>query len=266
MKDTLRGARYLLQGWTLIRRPGLRRFVVAPLAINAVLFGFGLWLAGIGFADLMDWLFRGLPGWLDWLRYLLWPLFAIGALVVVFYTFSLVANLVGAPFNGLLAEAVERELTGRRPADAGWGAVLRELVPALLTEVRKLGYFLLWAVPLGILFLIPVVNLAAPLLWAAFSAWMLSLEYMDYPMGNHSVPFTAQRRRLRERRLLALGFGGTALAFTLVPVVNFLVMPIAVAGATVMWVEEFQGPGSGPGGPPGPHAAPGNPGHEQPRN
>jgi len=239
--NPLTGGRCLLRGFGLITRPGLRRYVAIPLAINLVLF---VGLIGFGaaeFGHLVDWLLSPLPGWLDWLRYVLWPLFALAAALITFFTFSLVANLVAAPFNGLLAEAVERQLAGQAAESAGgWRALLAETIPALLGEVRKLGYFLLWAVPLGILFFIPVLNLAAPFLWAAFSAWMLAIEYMDYPMGNHGLAFPLQRERLRAHRGSALGFGASALLATMIPVANFVVMPAAVAGATVLWVERFR--------------------------
>ena len=55
---------------------------------------------------------EGLGAWLDWLRYLLWPLFVLTAVLLVFYTFSLLTNLIAAPFNGLLAEAVEKLAAG----------------------------------------------------------------------------------------------------------------------------------------------------------
>ena len=36
--------RYLGTGWRLVRTPGLRRFVLAPLAVNLVVFGgLGWW-------------------------------------------------------------------------------------------------------------------------------------------------------------------------------------------------------------------------------
>jgi CysZ protein len=102
-----------------------------------------------------------------------------------------------------------------------------------------LAYFILWTIPLLVLFFIPGINAIAPLLWAAFSAWMLALQYVDYPMGNHNILFREQRRILARRRWLALGFGGAVLVITMVPIVNFLAMPAAVIGATLMWVEQF---------------------------
>ncbi|MCP5459961.1 MAG: EI24 domain-containing protein, partial [Gammaproteobacteria bacterium] len=76
-------------------------------------------------------------------------------------------------------------------------------------------------------------------LWLAFSIWMLALQYADYPMSNHGLRFREQRRLLSQRRMLALGFGSAVLLMTLVPILNFLVMPAAVIGATLMWVEQF---------------------------
>ena len=49
-----------------------------------------------------------LPGWLAWLHWLLYPLLAVALLILTYYSFSLMANLIAAPFNSLLAAAVEK--------------------------------------------------------------------------------------------------------------------------------------------------------------
>jgi CysZ protein len=234
------GIHYLLSGLRLLRQPGLRRYVAVPLLVSTLcfagaLFGLAYWLE-----ILLDGLLGKLPDWLDWLRYLLWPLFALAGVLVVFYTFSMLTNLLAAPFNGMLAEAVEKHLTGQPIETGGWRALVRDIVPSLLSELRKLLYFAVRAVPLGILFLVPGINVAAPFVWALFSAWMLVVEYIDYPMANHLLHFSEQRSILRGHRSLAFGFGGGTLLLTMVPVLNFIAMPAAVAGATAMWVEEFR--------------------------
>jgi CysZ protein len=233
------GFGYLFRGLRIITRPGLKRFVAIPLLINILLFS-AVIIYGIGaFTDLMNWM---LPDWLDWLNWLLIPLFAITLLIITFYTFSLLANLISAPFNGLLAEAVEKHLTGVPVSgNSGWRAMLAQIGPTLVSELRKLGYLVLWSVPLLILFLIPGVNLIAPFVWMIFSAWMLAIEYLDYPMGNHDITFVELRARIRQKRMLSLGFGGAVMIATFIPVFNFLVMPTAVAGATAMWVDRFKG-------------------------
>jgi CysZ protein len=240
MKNNRSGMHYLFEGLRLIRQPGLRRYVAVPLLVSTVfftgaMFGLSHWLE-----VLIDLLLGYLPSWLDWLRYLLWPVIAVAGVLIIFYTFSLMTNLIAAPFNGMLAEAVEQHLSGQPIDTGGWKALARDIVPSLLSELRKLLYFLLRALPLGLLFLIPGVNIAAPFLWALFSAWMLAIEYVDYPMANHLLHFSEQRRRLRKRRLLSLGFGGSSLLMTMIPLVNFLAMPVSVAGATAMWVHELK--------------------------
>lgn len=239
MKDSpVKGAGYLVRGLRLIVQPGLRRFVLIPLSINTALFALLGWYLYRQLDAFIDWL---LPTWLGWLNWLLWPIFGLTALLIAFYTFTLTANLIAAPFNGLLAEKVEAHLAGGDvEAAGGWSKLLRDFLPALLGELRKLAYLMLRAVPLLALFLIPGVNLIAPFLWLLFSAWALALEYADYPMGNHRLAFPQQIRRLRERRLTALGFGGATLLLSLVPVLNFVAVPAGVAGATAMWVEQWR--------------------------
>ena len=231
------GASYAGRGLRLIFRPGLRRFVLVPLIVNIVVFSLLIWLGVTQFEALLD---RLVPetGWLSYLRWLLWPLFVLALVMVVFYTFTVVANLIAAPFNGLLAERVEHLLTGRVP-ESGFASLWREIGPALRSELRKLAYFLVRAVPLLILFLIPGLNLLAPALWLLFNAWFLAIEYADFPMGNHGLGFREQHRRLKAVRLPALGFGAGVTLVMMVPVLNFLAMPAAVAGATAWWCERL---------------------------
>ena len=239
MKDVFSGPRYLMAGFSLLKQPRLRRFVLMPLLVNVLLFGGLIWWAYSWVDGTSQYLVAKLPEWLHWLRVIVVPVFVLTSLVVVFYGFSIVANLIAAPFNGLLAEAVECHLTGKT-LDSDWRQVMRDVLPSIFSELRKMAYFALRAVPLLILMLIPVINVAVSILWVLFSAWMMTVQYIDYPMANHHLFFKEQRARLRKRPLLAWSFGGLVMLCTLVPVVNFFVMPAAVAGSTLLWVRENQ--------------------------
>ncbi|MEW7976583.1 MAG: EI24 domain-containing protein, partial [Candidatus Sedimenticola endophacoides] len=108
------GFNYLLQGLKLLLEPGLKRYLVVPLLINFTIFSLVGWIGYSQFEALLAWL---LPeqSWYSFLRWLLWPLFALTILLVTFYTFTVVANLIAAPFNSLLAQRVEQILTGSPP-------------------------------------------------------------------------------------------------------------------------------------------------------
>lgn len=235
----LRGARCALTGLSLLGHERLRAFVLLPLAINVLLFGGGLWWGGSELSAWLDAQIAKLPDWLHWLHWLLVPLLVAAAALVTFYGFSIVANLVGAPFNGWLAERAEAlfDPQYRVPQRPLW----QEVTIAFASALRATLYFLLRAIPLLILFFIPVVNVAAPFVWAAFGAWMLALQYLDYPLGNHGIDFSEQRRAHRADRARTFGFGCTVLLLTLVPVLNFVAMPAAVIGAAALAVERRRG-------------------------
>ncbi|MCP3868092.1 MAG: sulfate transporter CysZ [Gammaproteobacteria bacterium] len=234
--NPLTGIGYVLQGLKLIFQPGLKRYLIVPLLVNILVFTVVGWIGYSQFDVLLD---RFLPAdsWLSYLSWILWPLFAITLILITFYTFTVFANLLAAPFNGKLAEKVEELLTGSLP-DGTSGSIAADVLPSILSELRKIAYFLLRAIPLLLLFLIPVLNVAAPFLWIAFSAWFLSLEYVDYPMGNHGFKFNTLKASMKKIRLTALGFGGGVTLLMLIPVVNFLAMPAAVAGATALWCNQ----------------------------
>ena len=238
IKDFSAGAAYLIKGLSLLNKPGIKRYVIIPLLINVLLFTGLIWLLSDQFATFIDWLTPTLPDWLAWLTWLLWIVFALCALLLVFFTFTIVANFIGAPFNSYLAAAVELHLTGQKPA-GGDLSLVAEINKSIKSEVTKMLYALLWLIPLLIITIIPGINIISPLLWAWFGAWMLAIEYTDYPLGNHGQGFSEIKATLKQHRWLSLGFGGAATLATMIPLVNLIVMPTAVAGATQMRVEKI---------------------------
>jgi CysZ protein len=242
MQNLVQGAKYLISGFSLIHQPGIRRFAYLPMLINTLLFSFAIWF---GMSNFGSWLDALMPGWLPaWLEsillWLIWPLFVLLLAVIVFFSFSVIANVLAAPFNGILAEMVEKKVTGGSPPEMPWAQMLKDTPKMLFNEFRKIAYFLMWLLPLLILSWIPGLNLMAPLLWLLFSSWTLALDYHDYPMGNHQLNFQKQREILRNNRGLALGFGGATMFATMIPIVNFLVIPAAVAGATVLYLDKLK--------------------------
>lgn len=242
MSNPVAGLTYFLKGLRLIASPGIRRFVIVPLLINTGLFIAAIWLGFSYVGDWIDSLMPALPQWLSFLDWLisgvLYLLFGAICILVVFFTFSLLANIVAAPFNDLLCSAVAKKLGGEKVFESqSQIPFLKTIVPSMIQETRKLGYFVLWSIPFLILLVIPGINIVGAVLWFLFSAWMLNYEYMEYPMSQDNLNFDEQKKQLKSRKLLSLTYGSIVSAATLIPFVNFLVMPVAVAGATALWVD-----------------------------
>lgn len=237
LNNPLYALRCLWQGLMLLPQPTLRRFVLIPLAINFLLYAGAFALASYYFANFLAWL---IPSWLDWLEWLLWPLFGLAFILITFFSFTLVANLLASPFYDKLAERTEELLTGvapQPPETSLTRAVMREMG----AELRRLWYFVTRAIPLAIVSVIPGLNLAAPFLWLLFNAWFMGLEYTAYPLANHDILFPEQRRLLARARLGNLTLGGVVLFGIGVPLLNILVPPAAVIAATVYFVGARKG-------------------------
>lgn len=240
VKGFIQGIAFAFSGFSLIVKKGIRPFVVVPLLINIVIFSLGILLAKSQFDSLMDKMLGWLPDWLSWLEWILWPLFAIVIFISVYYTFTIIANLLAAPFNALLAERVEQKLNGQPvPEFRGYKALIGTIGKTFLSEFKKVLYMLKWLPVLLIISIIPVVNFIAPFAWAAYGSWMLSLQYTDYAMGNHELFFKQELGLLRKNRAVSLGFGGALTLMMMIPVLNFFVMPVGVAGGTAFWVKRL---------------------------
>ncbi|HSB95895.1 MAG TPA: sulfate transporter CysZ [Spongiibacteraceae bacterium] len=239
------GFSYLLRGFSLMTQPSLRRYVAIPLALNFLIFGFFI---GAGFELLGEWIAQILallPDWLQFIRWLLWPLAALLVIVAAAYVLSICANIVGAPFNALLAEKAEALLTGKHGVDSTGPdtsllAIIKDAPRSIGKELRKILLYLPRVLLVFVLTLLPPLYPFAPLLWFALGAWMLALEYCDYPLDNHRYTLAQVRQCIAGERLTTYGFGSAAMLGSMVPLLNLFIMPAAVCGATLYWVERLQ--------------------------
>ncbi|RLM22635.1 sulfate transporter CysZ [Brenneria alni] len=235
------GVHYFLEGWRLISLPGIRHFVILPLLVNILLMGGAFWWLFTRLGDWIPQLMSHIPTWLQWLSYLIWPIAVLSVLLVFGYLFSTLANFIAAPFNGLLAEQLEARLTGQPLPDSGIMGLVKDVPRIMKREMQKLAYYLPRAVFLLLLYFIPGIGqIVAPVLWFLFSAWMLAIQYCDYPFDNHKVSFPIMRQALRQHKTINMQFGGLISLFTLIPFLNLVIMPVAVCGATALWVERYR--------------------------
>lgn len=218
-------AGYFLKGIKLLASPALGKFIIIPVFINLILYSTALYVGYYGLTELIN---QFIPSWLQWLRWLLWPLFFISFFMVGFFTFSLLANLMASPFYGRLSAKTLAVISGHE-GDIADQPVLK----VMFAELKRVAYYISRAAPLLILSIIPGLNVIAPFLWALFGAWGMALEYMAYPLENKGLLFSEQRRLIKTIRSGALSFGGLAAVGLTLPIVNIIVAPAAVIGATI---------------------------------
>jgi CysZ protein len=237
ISQILKGISHVRDGFKLIKLGGIKRYVIIPVLINFILFTGAIWYLFIKFDSLLE---HFLPSWLDWLEFLIWPIFFIACLLVVFFTFTIIANVFGAPFNGVLSEKIEQKLDLNNNQSEGYLSLLSGARIGICNEFRKLFYIVIRAIPLLLIFVIPGINFFAPFIWFMFGAWMLAIEYLDYPMGNRELTFNQQLTIIKQNRFLCLGLGMAMMVMTIIPVLNFFAMPVGVAAATSLWAKHLK--------------------------
>jgi len=232
------GFGYFIKGFELIRLKGIRRFVFIPLFINIVLFSVAFYFMFLQLEHYMVILMQWLPTWLDFLSFVIWPLAVLTVLVLFSFLFSTLANWLAAPFNGLLSEKIEAIITNELPPKGSASDIVKDIPRTLGREWTKLRYYFPRAIIFFILmWLLPFVG---QIIWFLFVAWMMAIQYKDYPFDNHKVPFNTMKQALKRHQGLSYSFGITVAFFSMIPFVNLIVMPVAICGATALWVDHYK--------------------------
>jgi len=181
--------------------------------------------------------------WPNYLRNIIWWFLICTLSSTLPFLLFAVSNLLAAPFNSQLSAAVECKLGNKNRSSNSDTEAFKNIADSIISigsEIKKLGCFLKLGLPLLIFSLIPGLNLFAPVAWLLFGSWMLSLEYIDYPLSNNGREFPAAKNYAAQERGLTLGLGFSLTIITLVPIINILAMPIGVAAGTLFYDQKIR--------------------------
>ncbi|MFY1696230.1 MULTISPECIES: EI24 domain-containing protein [unclassified Solwaraspora] len=256
VRSFIDGVRLFLRGFgTYARNPKMVLLGLIPAVISGVLFvaAFIGWVSIV--VDLADWLTPFADSWSTGLQdavrgTVAIALLALGGLVGVL-TFTAVTLLIGDPFYEKISEWVEEHHGGVPNAvDVPWW---RSLWHSLLDSSRLIAFGIIIGVPLFVLGFIPIVGqTVVPVLAALFGGWRLALELVGSAFYRRGLRLPDRRAALRGNRPRAIGFGAAVFCCCLIPFGAVLIMPAAVAGATLLARQSLGQPTSGPlpaGGP-----------------
>ncbi len=227
------GFRCLTDGFSLLRTSGAGMWILLPAMVSLLIVG-----SGVGFvinqSDVVEvWLGDLLPDWLDFLGAVVVVLLNIIAVVLGLWLFGFVAMVLSSPLHGTLSARFDVKL-GKAGSHVNL-SIGRMLGSAIRRELRKLRYQLPRMLGVAVLSFVPLINVIAPVAGVLMTAWLMAIQFVDLPGENRDQRFQDTLDLLREHRAAALGFGvGIALLLS-IPIVNFLVIPVAIAGGTLLW-------------------------------
>jgi len=227
----------------VLDHPGLFKFVLIPFLINLIVFSGSIYL---GFDLFNDRIVHLIPQGEAWywavLYYFLWVLAVVVTAVVVFFTFTVVGNLIASPFNDLLSQKTEKLLTGKKDEEpfslkAFWQDALRTLA----VELKKISLFVVLMLLLLLLNLLPGLgSMIYSVLALMLTLFFLVVEYMGFVFSRKRMNFGEQRRYIFSRKTTMLGFGTGILVLLAIPFLQFVCIPLAVVSATRLWCDDLQ--------------------------
>jgi len=237
-RDFFAGVSFLLRGVGMYARsPRLMLLGLVPALIASLLL-IGAVVALVYFVDdiaafATPWAGTWSSGPRDAVRLIVSIAIVLAWLLLGILFFTAITLLIGQPFYEAISKNVEDKLGGAPGAvDVSFW---RNLPHAVMDSVRLIVFSIFVGALLFLLELIPAFGqIAVPILAALFGGWILTLELTGVPFERRGLRFRERRRMLRERRSMALGFGTATFVCFLIPLGAVLIMPAAVAGATLL--------------------------------
>ncbi len=237
-REFFTGVSFLLRGIGMYARsPRLMFLGLIPAVISGVLL-FGGFVAMVYFVDDLSSLVTPFADdWSGGVRQTTRVVVSVAIigvwLLLSILLFTALTLVIGQPFYEAISKNVEDKLGGV-PGEINvsfWRTLPRSIVDSL----RLIALTVLFGIPLFVGGLIPIVGeTVVPILGATVGGWVLALELSSVPFERRGLRFRDRRRMLKGRRPMALGFGVATFVCFLVPLGAVLVMPAAVAGATLL--------------------------------
>lgn len=225
----------------LRRNPRLIQYILIPFLINTLVFSGAVYL-GLDFfgSTVVEYIPHGEAWYWSVLYWFLWAVAVLLTAVLVFFSFTVVGNLLASPFNDLLSERTEEVLSGVvNDEPFSIGRFFQDAGQTILMEAKKMWIFVVVMVLILPLNLLPGIgNSLYTILAVTLTLVFLSFEYLGFVMVRKRHFFREQKNYIFARKFLMLGFSCGVMAILAVPFFQLLCIPLAVIGATRLWCEE----------------------------
>lgn len=222
----LQGAKWLWAHPLLLALSGIP-FLAAMIGMVAGIMFLFPFLYSWSTTGLLPWL-SGLLGGSDfWVwNALLW-IFK-GFLLISVFLLSLIGAMIlmvafTSPINEYISMRVERDMLGEDLQPQSWGRLIRIFPRVMAGEFLKA--LLILIVPLAMM-LIPGVNLFAGFVAVFLIGW----DFYDFPLVRRNWLFTERFKFAMGEFWSIFGFG----LWLAIPVVHIFLIPLAVAGGTIL--------------------------------
>ena len=225
----------------LRNNPRLILYILVPFLINTLVFSGAVYL-GLDFfgSTVVEYIPQGESWYWSVLYWFLWVVAVLLTAVLVFFSFTVVGNLLASPFNDLLSERTEEVLSGAiNDEPFSLRRFWADAFQTILLEAKKMWVFVMVMVLILPLNLLPGIgNGLYTVLAVSLTLFFLCFEYLSFVMVRKRQFFREQKNFIFARKFIMMGFSCGVMAILAIPFFQLFCIPLAVIAATRIWCEE----------------------------
>ncbi|MFT4705517.1 MAG: CysZ protein [Bradymonadia bacterium] len=170
-----------------------------------------------------------------------WIALAVATVVAVVFAYfatTWLASIVLAPLNDRLSEKVERAVGNVPEAPFSWGRFAADVAQGVAHSLLNLVLFLLaMALVLPLNLLPGAGSIVATGAGIVISASFMSLEFTDWPQARRRYSYRTKWSLARRQWPSFLGLGLGLYVMMAVPILNLLLLPVAITAGTLLFCE-----------------------------
>lgn len=223
--------------WFIIRHPSVWPWCIVPVIINiAVLYFSWGWLTEF-LGSIFGSYFVGNSWWESGLRYVMTFLSFMIRIAAMLVLFIVVGTVAALPFNDFLSEQTDK-IANRwaDPLPFSIRRTIKALTVTLLQEVKRLSVYVIIITPLFLLSFIPIFAPFTLAIKLIITALFFATDFLSYPLERRGVLLFREKMKFARRYgAVSVGFGLGVTCLAMIPLINFLLFPLAVVGGTLMF-------------------------------
>ncbi len=242
---------------SFIRKNHFRRFFLVPIALNIILFSFGISFVNDLTASTMEffqawtepdtWNFWGAEFLASTVGFIIWLILKIFFFFLFAFIGGYVVLILLSPLLAYISEKTESILT-QSEYPFSWPQLIKDMIRGIIIAIRNFALEMLAIVLLFFLSFVPVIGLLSTPILFVVSSYFYGFSFLDY---------TAERRRLKlkesiffinRNKGLAITNGSLFAGALLIPIIGvslsgFLAI-ISTVAATISILEKEKSEGT----------------------
>jgi CysZ protein len=227
IKSPYNGAKYL------IKNKNLAPYIILPISINIIIY---ILFIVLSYSYLPKFLnnFYSLPEsfWGYIIYYIQILLITVLVISVVIFSFTILANIIAAPFNEFLC----RKIMKQNNLEIKELPFLKEVKRIIFIEIKKALILIAVAILAFLIALIPF-PLFSFISYIIVSS-TIAYNYLDYSLEVDLIDFQDRTKYFAQKFFYLIGMGIVIQFILIIPILSLILLPTAVTGACLNYIKD----------------------------